>query len=181
MLLSKDYPDVARGEELAINVGSNCDFTSDLTSLTWLSDREYSPGGWGYLGGEGKSTTSEIKGTFDGPVYQSYRKGDFSYRIDSPEGKYEVELLMADVSRPAVQLANLLDKGNSEKASARARFDVTINGKKLESGFSPSDSGHFLTAFKRRYIIDNSEGYIDISLRGTEGTPFLSGIKIRRL
>ena len=174
-------PDLSKGEELAINVGGNCFFTSDVSRLTWLPDQPYTPGGWGYVGGEERSTTSEIVNTVDGPVYQTWREGDFAYKIDAPAGDYEVELLMADVTRPAVQLANLLGKADSEKESGEARFNISICGKMVESDFSPADGGRFRTAFKRRYIVHNDGDCIMIGLKALKGKPFLSGIKVRRL
>lgn len=39
-------PDLAKGEELAINVGSNCYFISSLSHLTWLPDQAYKAGSW---------------------------------------------------------------------------------------------------------------------------------------
>lgn len=48
----KSLPNIAEGDELAINVGSNCYFTSDISNLTWLPDQPYTAGGWGYIGGK---------------------------------------------------------------------------------------------------------------------------------
>lgn len=111
----KSLPNIAEGDELAINVGSNCYFTSDISNLTWLPDQPYTAGGWGYIGGKAHSTTSEIYNTLDGPIYQTWREGNWSYKIDAPIGEYEIELLIADVTKPAAQLANLLNKNKEEK------------------------------------------------------------------
>ena len=113
----KSLPNIAEGDELAINVGSNCYFTSDISNLTWLPDQPYTAGGWGYIGGKAHSTTSEIYNTLDGPIYQTWREGNWSYKIDAPIGEYEIELLIADVTKPAAQLANLLNKNKEEKLS----------------------------------------------------------------
>ena len=110
----KSLPNIAEGDELAINVGSNCYFTSDISNLTWLPDQPYTAGGWGYIGGKAHSTTSEIYNTLDGPIYQTWREGNWSYKIDAPIGEYEIELLIADVTKPAAQLANLLNKNKEE-------------------------------------------------------------------
>lgn len=177
----QQLPNLAKGEELAINVGSNCYFTSAVSQLTWLPDQPYKPGSWGYIGGKARSTTSEITNTIDGPIYQTWREGEITYQIDAPKGDYEVELLMADVTRPAAQLANLLGKNKEEMVSGETRFNISICGKQVESDFSPADGGRYRTAFKRRYIIRASEGSITIKLDAVKGNPFLSGIKVRRL
>ena len=177
----RPLPDLSEGDELAINVGSNCFFTSALSNLTWLPDRPYVPGSWGYVSGEARSTTSEIVNTVDVPLYQTRREGEFTYKIDAPDGNYEVELLMADVTRPAAQLANLLGKNKSEEAAGETRFNIVICGRQVETNFSPADGGRYRTAFKRRYIVCNEEGCITIALEAVKGKPFISGIKVRKL
>lgn len=177
----KSLPNIAEGDELAINVGSNCYFTSDISNLTWLPDQPYTAGGWGYIGGKAHSTTSEIYNTLDGPIYQTWREGNWSYKIDAPIGEYEIELLIADVTKPAAQLANLLNKNKEEKHSGETRFHISICGKQVETNFSPIDGGKHRTAFKRRYIIQNEHDHIVISAGAVKGEPFLAGIKVRKL
>lgn len=177
----KSLPNIAEGDELAINVGSNCYFTSDISNLTWLPDQPYTAGGWGYIGGKAHSTTSEIYNTLDGPIYQTWREGNWSYKIDAPIGEYEIELLIADVTKPAAQLANLLNKNKEEKHSGETRFHISICGKQVETNFSPIDGGKHRTAFKRRYIIRNEHDHIVISAGSVKGEPFLAGIKVRKL
>lgn len=177
----RPLPDLSEGDELAINMGSNCFFTSALSNLTWLPDRPYVPGSWGYVSGEARSTTSEIVNTVDVPLYQTRREGEFTYKIDAPDGNYEVELLMADVTRPAAQLANLLGKNKSEETAGETRFNIVICGRQVETNFSPADGGRYRTAFKRRYIVCNEEGCITIALEAVKEKPFISGIKVRKL
>lgn len=177
----KSLPNIAEGDELAINVGSNCYFTSDISNLTWLPDQPYTAGGWGYIGGKAHSTTSEIYNTLDGPIYQTWREGNWSYKIDAPIGEYEIELLIADVTKPAAQLASLLNKNKEEKHSGETRFHISICGKQVETNFSPIDGGKHRTAFKRRYIIRNEHDHIVISAGAVKGEPFLAGIKVRKL
>lgn len=177
----RSLPDVATGDELAINAGSNCYFTSDMSNLIWLPDQPYTHGSWGYIGGKERSTTSEIHNTLDGPLYQTWREGNFIYKISAPKGNYEIELLMADVTRPAAQLANLLGKNKEERHAGETRFHISICGKQVETNFSPADGGRYRTAFKRRYIIRNDNDYITIGVNAVKGQPFLSGIKVRRL
>lgn len=174
-------PDLEKGEELAVNVGSNCFFTSSVSGLTWLPDRPYAPGSWGYTAGRARTTTSEIVNTPDGPLYQSGLEGNAAYRFDVPAGDYEVELLMADISRPAVQLANLLDKASEEQATGDSRFSVLLCGREVETDFSPADGGRYRTAFRRRYIARSEDGHITVELKATKGKPYLCGLKLRKL
>ncbi|MFG6427867.1 hypothetical protein [Lepagella muris] len=43
---------------MAVNVGSNCSYTSPESGLTWVADRIYTPGSWGRIGGTGKNSNS---------------------------------------------------------------------------------------------------------------------------
>ena len=176
----KPYPDIACGDELAINVGSACFFTSDATHLTWLPDQEYSEGGWGYVGGETASTTSEIFCTYDNPLYQTWRHGNFTYKVDAPAGDYEIELLMTDLSKPATQEAYLLRKTDDSTAEG-VTLDINICGEQADTSLSVSNGEHYTTAFKRRYIVHNSAGCITIDIRAKGGEAFLSGLKVRRI
>lgn len=174
-------PDLSKGEELAINVGSNCYFTSDISNLTWIPDQQYINGEWGYVGGNERNTTSEIFNTIDVPIYQTYVEDIKEYRIDAPKGVYEVELLMTDVSRPSQQQANLLGRGDKKNSIVSNRFDIVICGKRVEQDFSPADYAYYLNASRRRYIVNNSNGCIDIHFIKKQGRTFLSGVKIRKL
>ena len=174
-------PDLSHGDELAINIGSNCQFTSNVSQLTWLPDRSYTVGGWGFVNGNSRSTTSEIYNTIDGPIYQTWMEDITEYKVDAPAGTYEVELLMADISRPSRQQANLLGKGDERASSASNRFDITICGKVVEQNYSPADNNRYLNACRRRYIVYNADGCIDIRFTPLQGKPILSGLKIRKL
>ena len=177
----KPQPDIAAGDELAVNAGSDCAFTSDVSHLTWLPDQPYTEGGWGYISGEPKSTTSEITGTPDGPVYQTWRENLEGYRFDVAAGRYEVELLMADASRSGEPAAFLLGRGGSGAPKADSRFSISICGRQVETDFSPADGGNYRRAFRRRYIVDNENGCVDVVFTPIEGKPHLAGIKIRKL
>lgn len=50
-----------KGLELAVNVGSQCFFTSDESQLTWLPDQPYAAGSWGYIGGKEGTAQTEIQ------------------------------------------------------------------------------------------------------------------------
>ena len=168
------------GLELAVNVGSHCFFTSDVSNLTWVPDQPYTPGSWGHIGGEATSTNTEITGTPDNPLFQTLQAGIEGYRFDLPQGTYEVELLFADIFRATQASAYLLgsDKGQEDSNS---RFTITANGQVLEAGFAPGrENGHF-RAIRRKYIIRNDGDGIELRFRAESGKTFLGGIKLRRL
>ena len=131
-------PDLAKGDELAINVGSDCAFTSDVSGLTWLPDQPYFKGSWGYIEGKARSTTSEIENTTDGPLYQTWRENLRAYQIDAPSGTYEVELLMADVSRSRRTGHSRQPVQHHHLRSSDGNRLFTCRRRTLPSGFPPT-------------------------------------------
>ncbi len=167
--------------ELAVNVGSNCYFTSSESQLTWVPDKEYTKGSWGYIGGEISGTQTEVNATMETPLYQTQRKGLNGYRFDLPNGEYEVELLFSDIYKNKEQEVYLLNHKEGSSISEDNCFDISINGDIVENRFCPSAfSGKFF-AVKRRYIVGTTESKIEINFKANQGVTFLSGIKIRKI
>ncbi|MDE6768270.1 MAG: DUF4982 domain-containing protein, partial [Muribaculaceae bacterium] len=166
--------------ELAVNVGSNCSFVSPVTGLTWVDDREYQPGGWGHIGGKRRSITSEIKGTEEGPLFQTMLEEIEEYRFDVPDGEYEIELGFADPSGPATSLAYMLNR-DTEADNELTRFTVEINGNPVASDFTPSAINGSKFATITKYILPSVNNSISIKFISLSGTPFLNTIKLRRL
>lgn len=175
-------PDFAEGETLAVNVGSNCDFTSAVNGQTWLADRPYESGKWGYVDGKQRSTTSEIFNTVDGPLYQTMLDGVTDYRIDAPAGRYEIELLFADINKSGDNSPYLLGRDSQMSAGDGAvRMSVEICGEVVDADFSPSESGGFQHAVRKKYIINNPDKSIRIRLIPISGNTLLSGISVRKI
>lgn len=103
---------------LAVNVGSNCYFQSDASQLTWVPEKEYTEGSWGYIGGKSRTTTGEVANTTDGPLYQSMREGMEAFRFDVPDGLYELELFINQKVAQGESSAYLL--GRAAEAKTRA-------------------------------------------------------------
>lgn len=167
--------------ELAINVGSQCFYTSAATGLTWVSDRAYSPGGWGYVGGESHSSTKEIFQTSDGPLFQSARIGLSGYQFDVPVGTYEVELLFADTSIPSASLAYLLGHDETDRTSTGNTFSILMNGCVVDQVFF-SHQVESCQAVRKRYLVKVSDyNGLRLGFKVVNGYSLLSGIKLRKL
>lgn len=178
-------PDLNAGERLLINIGSNCDYTAPLSGMTWLADREYTPGGWGYVGGKTRSTISEIFNTSDDPLFQAMSEDIDEYRIDAPAGKYEIELLFTDINKAGDNSPYLLGRdseGTDDKPDANAmRMDVEINNKIVDKDFTPSEVAGFQNAIRRKYMISTDSDGIVVRLVPKSGRSLLSGITLRKL
>jgi len=167
--------------ELAINIGAQTFFTSDVSNLTWVPDREYQEGGWGYIGGEAYTTQTEITETYDNPLYQTLIVSPEMYCIDAPEGKYEIEMSFVDVFRPKGKVAHNLDN-SKEESSEENIFDIMINEKIVEQNVDVSKNVGNYSLIKKRYIVDIAHNQnIKISLLSKSGKTYLNALKVRKI
>lgn len=169
--------------ELGINVGSNCYFRSDASGQTWLPDKEYQQGGlYGHTGGRRSVTQDEIQLT-DDPLFQHALYGLDEYRIDVSPGRYEVELSFADMASPSAMSAYMLGHNAGSGDNVPANMDISINGKDVETGFSPGAISGVKSMVKRRYLTEvGDESHISVRFSPlANGSTLLSSIKIRKL
>lgn len=69
----------------------------DAAGAVWQADQIYTPGGWGYVGGQTYAVTRPIANTEDDALYQSERYNLTGYRFDVPNGRYRVTLRLAEL------------------------------------------------------------------------------------
>lgn len=166
--------------ELAVNVGSNCSYTSPLSGMTWVADRDYARGSWGRIGGGRKNSTAEIADTEDIPLFQSYAENIEAYRFDVPDGKYELELGFADPSGNSGNLAYLLGKGGKPESCGNC-FDISVNGERLGVAFDPAGSGGSRFVIKKKYFVRSVNGKVEVTFTPVSGKTMLNTIKIRKI
>lgn len=146
------------GEELAVNVGSNASYRAPGSEVTWLEDRAYEQGAWGYVRGTTYSTKGTITNTDDTPLYQTMRTRDAAYRFDVPAGVYEVLVLHAVDPQRTARTAS----------DANAYLLGASNGR------------NFRAMKNRRRVVVGEDGLtVDAATFGYAGT--LSGILVRRI
>ncbi|SHE91290.1 glycoside hydrolase family 2 TIM barrel-domain containing protein [Dysgonomonas macrotermitis] len=168
-------------KELAINIGNNASYTSPETGLTWIPDKPYTEGSWGYIGGKVETTLTQINGTNDNPLYQTMRMTPDKYKFDVPDGEYEVELLFADISGTGASIAHTLGTTDNNN-QIRNEFDIIINDLIVDSNLSLDDSVGKYYAIRKKYIVKVEKGEnITIQFHGILGKPFINGIKLRYL
>jgi beta-galactosidase len=155
--------------EIAVNVGSNADFT-DESKTVWIADQPYKPGGFGYIGQispavMGSQNDKNILGTEDDPLFQTMQENLNAYRFDVPTGAYEVEIKFAETK--------------FEKEGQRV-FDVKINGEMMIEKLDLVKEVGAQTAMIKRFKINSTNGVI-IDFTSFQGKPILSAVRIRRL
>ena len=152
--------------ELAVNVGSRAQFAA--AGEIWEADQPYQSGGFGYIGGEAKMFNKDvpITSTHDTPLYFTYRSGIDGYRMDVPDGEYEVELLFAEPL---------------ELAAGDRVFRVSINGRVVVPRLDLAAQQGVARAVPLTFDASARDGKgIAVTFQSMHGEPILNAIRVRR-
>ncbi|HEV8591791.1 MAG TPA: malectin domain-containing carbohydrate-binding protein, partial [Pyrinomonadaceae bacterium] len=158
----------ASSPEIAINVGSNADYT-DASGRVWLADRPFKNGTWGFVGAAatrvyGTPGDPNIRETIDDGLFQTMCEGLEGYKIDVPAGNYQVVLMFAETK--------------NEKAGKRI-FDVSINSKPAITGLDLAASPGAYKPLVKTFDV-TTRGGIEISFSAKTGKAILNGLRIVR-
>jgi len=180
--------------EINVNLGDKRFYIDDKLQQVWLPEKPYSPGSWGYVGGHTFSmkgntlqtygTNKDILGTEYDPIYATQRVGLTDFKLDVPDGKYEVNLLFAELLSKQEREAlpyNLNNSAQKEDVSERS-FDVLINDKKVVESLGTDNYLEPLRAFSTRVTINVTGGKgIDVSFKAIKGEAILNGIQVKKI
>jgi len=147
----------------AYRINSGSDDYIDSYDNIWAADRQYTAGGYGYVGGNIYSTPHPIANTNDDPLYQSSRWGLTAYRFDVPNGFYAVRLLFAEI---------YFGGGNSRLFSVSIE-DVPIL-KSMDIGATVGHDAALQIAYET-YITD---GRLDIEFINKKNNAKISAIEV---
>lgn len=174
--------------ELGVNVGSTSFFTDEFSGFTWIPEKPYEKGSWGYVGGEILRNTPdrigiqlEIGGTHNVPLYQTMRMGLEEFRFDVPEGNYEIELHFTEPGERQTSILN--DLGfDPNRTKDNSVFNVYINGVQKLQDFNILEQYGAVTAVNKKYLIkaEGEEG-INVKFEAQKGLPLISAIKVRKV
>ncbi|WP_051590766.1 glycoside hydrolase family 2 TIM barrel-domain containing protein [Flavobacterium daejeonense] len=189
-LKSKENPFTA----LNVSLGDQRMYLDSETGISWIPEKEYTSGSWGYVGGKVfKMNPSEprygsnkgILGTVNNSLYETQRVGLDAFKADVPDGVYDVTLRFAELLTKD-QLKNLIYNlaaatGNAP-SFARRDFDVLINGKLLLEGLSNQNYLKSFRAYdvKTRLMVSNGEG-ITISFKNNQGESVINAVQIEKI
>lgn len=155
----------------------------------WIPDQEYRAGSWGHIGGKPfklnrlpYGTDKDIKGTFADPVYQTQQVGIQKYRVDAPDGDYELTLYFAEllggITKPIPYNLDSLDR---IEPSGKRIFDVWVNDSLVLKSFNiiaqygPAEA----VQQKIKLTVKNGKG-IEVTFKAIEGEPVLNALQVRR-
>lgn len=172
--------------DLTVSLGSNYSFVDERTGLEWVREKEYTPGSWGFVGGEvlyvaNKIGTKEdiLSVDFEDGLYQTMRVDIDGFRADVPDGVYEVELLMVDYVRKSRRFVD--DKEVNFKPGERV-FGVLINEIPLLENIDLGEEygQNVPVRLSTRFTVSDNKG-LHIAFDAIKGKPVLSGIRIKRV
>lgn len=180
-------------KELNVSLGDTRFYADDKLQQVWLPEKAYAPGSWGYIGGhvfsmknnslQKAGTNKNILGTEYDPIYATQRVGLDDFKLDVPDGKYQVTLLFAELlsAKEREALVYNLNSATQKEETANRSFDVFINGQKVFEGLGSSNYLEPERAFSVRYTIDVTGGKgIDVNFKPLNGEAILNGIQVKR-
>jgi beta-galactosidase len=180
-------------KELNVSLGDKRFYTDDKLQQVWMPEKPYTPGSWGYVGGhvfsmkdnlQSYGTNKNILGTDDDPIYATQRVGLSDFKLDVPDGKYQVTLLFAELLSDKERQSSIYDLNNTAQKdeAANRSFDVFINGEKVAERLGDDNYLEPERAFSTRYTISvvNGRG-IDVNFKAIKGESILNGIEVMRI
>lgn len=151
--------------ELGVNVGGKAQYADE--GGIWIGDQAYTAGSFGYVGGAQAIFDKDlpITGSRRTPLYFTYRSGLSAYRLDVPDGEYDVELMFAEPSA---------------KPGERV-FGVAINDRTLVERLDLSATHGIARAatYSSRTSVTGGTG-IAVRFTPVRGQPILNAIHVRK-
>jgi beta-galactosidase len=180
-------------KEMNILLGADRFFLDKTGNRIWQPDQPYRTGSWGSIGGQpfkisGNTrlpygSDKNITGTDNDPIYQTQQTGITAYRLDLPNGEYEVSLHFAELQgvKGKDLVYNLSDSSKKDQSPHR-RFNVYVNNVRVLENFDiAAQYGPAIPVIKKHTLsIKDGEG-IQISFKAVEGEPVLNAIRVRRM
>ncbi|OQX82622.1 hypothetical protein B6D60_11860, partial [candidate division KSB1 bacterium 4484_87] len=148
VLMDQPKRAVANFQEAPYRINAGGPRYTDASGNIWEADREYTPGGYGYVGGRIFTTSHSIGNTQNDKLYQSERFRMDAYRFTMPHnGTYQVKLLFAEIYYTA---------------SDQRVFSVKLEGQTVLNDFDIYAVAGHDNAVIRTFNVDVNDGVLDI-------------------
>lgn len=179
--------------ELNVMLGSNRYFEDKSSNICWIPEQAYSPGSWGYIGGEAlriktsygslPASQDNILNTNQDPIFQTQRIGIKSFKADVPNGEYAIYLYWADLLSENNRNKVIYNLGNDplKQDMEQSNFSISINGHQILNNFNfAKQIGTKIAIIKKTYItVDQGQG-LNIQF-ASRGKACLNAIRIVKL
>ncbi|GII32892.1 hypothetical protein Pmi06nite_63340 [Planotetraspora mira] len=150
--------------QIAIEAGGTKNVV-DAAGDTWVADRKYTTGGYGYVGTDKTYTASKtVAGTTEQSLFKTAREALLEYRYDNvPNGTYTIELGFAETrnKRPGQRVFDVIAEGEL----AIPALDLA-----LEAGAN--------TAVNRQYTVRVTDGQLNVRFAERSGDTIVNVIRI---
>ncbi len=156
-------------EELQLGINCGGEVYIAANGDEYIADQEYSvSNGAGYVDGYSSFVSSPILGTEDQTLYQSERWGVSEYKLDLPNGFYDVKLQFAETCF------------NDEQGRV---FSVWLEGKKLISDLDIYEEAGANSNYALDYTftIEVKDNQLNIQAQATVDEPKFSAISVKHL
>lgn len=179
---------------LNVLLGSKRYYIDKLTQEVWIPDQSYRHGSWGSVGGkpfilnngnkDSYGTDRNILGTGDDPIFQTQQVGIKEYRLDVPDGQYNIALYFAELTggKIATPLPYNLNEVSRLSVDTVRSFNVVVNGRKVIVDFDISaQAGTDRGIIKKTKVYAEGGKGISIVFEPLKAEPVLNALKIRRV
>lgn len=168
-------------------------YTDETEHQIWMPDQPYRKGGWGYIGGEAFKGTNNrmsygsdknILETDNDPVYQTQQEGIKQFKLDVPDGVYELTLHFAELTGGATKeaLAYNLDNNHQKEDVKQRIFNVAINGEVFLENLNLAVDYGYTTAVKKKTRVTVQDGKgICLDFTIIKGLPVLNALQLRKI
>lgn len=181
-------------KELSVSLGDSRIFYDEKSSQVWLPEQVYTPGSWGYVGGEVFAMEKSVRQSFGSdkniletdfdPIYETQRVGLDKFKFDVAAGDYELILHFAELlsKEKKEELIYNLSNGKPEESFTAREFTVSING---ERSFLELDNQENLIperAFATKILVSTTDDKgITVSFEVKQGKTILNGIQLKKI
>jgi len=178
---------------LQILLGAKRYFIDEKEKQLWIPDQPYRKGSWGYVGGQPFKAANDrmsygadrnILETELDPIFQTQQVDLKQYKMDVPDGEYELTLYFAELLGGAEKeaLAYNLDPKKMKEEQEQRVFSLKVNEVLFLENFNISAEYGFTRAVekKMRLQVTNGKG-ISLDFVPVKGKPVLNALKLRKI
>jgi beta-galactosidase len=155
-------------KSLYVNIGSKAQYLN-ADGILWTEDQAYKKGEFGHIGGENimMSLKKVITSTSDVPLYYSSLEGLVCYKVDVPDGTYQINLGFVEPEN--------LHKGDRV-------FGVSANGKSILKNLDITAEAGGASALQKTFVmaVKNKEG-LTLNFESIKGKTLLSNLSVKKI
>ncbi len=176
-------------QKLAINIGTHINYSDDVNGVTFLQDRVYTKGLYGYVPSSGKCEKKlvpfNISNSNQEAIFQTMLVDCQTYKVDIPNGSYKVTLYFVepDLKNKANIVFNLSNSDEMSNTNISHRvFDISLNDKTVVSQFNMAKAYSSKYGITQTFEVDiNNNVGLTIGLNAIKGDTVVSGILIEKI